>query len=135
MRRFLSLQAFHKVEAPVRGDEVLLAGPCQETESLAVRIGHLDRQSTDPTPSRHAVLHLAMRALVCASSFRIGEDANLLRLDDRGGTEVHVDAARGDQQIDLVRFRNKARPVQQVAQKDPRLCFDHGFYGRVDKPC
>jgi hypothetical protein len=56
-------------------------------------------------------------------------------LDDRGGTEVHVDAARGDQQIDLVRFRNKARPVQQVAQKDPRLCFDHGFYGRVDKPC
>src|SRR3989442_10327828 len=109
MRRFLSFQvAFHKVEAPVCGDQIGLAGPCQEPESLTVRVRRLVSRGTDSTAYRHTLPQLATRALVCASRFCIDKDANLLRLGDRGGAEVHVDAARSDQQVDLVRFRNAA---------------------------
>src|SRR5437879_5156094 len=56
-----------------------------------------------------------------ASSFYIRKDSNLLWLDDRSSAEVHVDAACGDQPVDLASFRSAASPFQQITQKNPRI--------------
>ena len=101
---------FHKIEAPVRGDQVLLAGRCQEPEGLAVRIWGLSRRAPMRPQIATLLLQLVTSALVRSGSFCIGKDANLLWLDDRGCAEVHVDVAGCDQQVNLVRFRNTAGP-------------------------
>ena len=62
-----------------------------------------------------------------------GKDANPLWFDHRRGTEVHIDFAGRDQQINVVTLRNIFGPLQEIAQKDSRVRQHCGFDGLVDE--
>lgn len=98
-----------------------------------MRIWFLVRMRPGSTAYRHTLFRVATRTLVRASSFRIRKDATMLWIDDGSSLEVHVDAASGDQQVDLISSRNAAKPFQHIAQKNPRIYFDRSLDGRVDK--
>ena len=77
----------------------------------------LGRDHSSVSPGR--MLQCWASTLVGSGDFRISEDANPVWFDDCGGTKIHIDAARCDQQVNVVMLGDILDPLKRSRRKIP----------------